>query len=51
MWDEVGYMGILYGYLGEQGQFIPKLDNPNGEGVLATASTTSLLVDIIGVAA
>ncbi len=25
--------------------------NGNGEGVLATASTTSLLVDIIGVAA
>ncbi len=31
-------------------QFVPKWDSPNGEGELATAGTTSLLVELIGVA-
>ncbi len=32
-------------------QFVPKLDSPNCEGELATACTTSLLVELLGVAA
>ncbi len=32
-------------------QFVPELYSPNGESVLATAGTTSLLVELIGVAA
>ncbi len=32
-------------------QFIPKWDSPNGEGELATACTTSLLVELECVAA
>ncbi len=32
-------------------QFIPKWDSPNAESVLATVGTTSLLVELIGVAA
>ncbi len=32
-------------------QFVPKRDSPNGEGELATARTTSLLVELAGVAA
>ncbi len=32
-------------------QFAPKWDSSNGEGELATAHTTSLLVELIGVAA
>ncbi len=31
-------------------QFVPKWDNPNGEGELVTARTTSLLVELLGVA-
>ncbi len=31
--------------------FVPKWDSPNCEGELATARTTSLLVEIVGVAA
>ncbi len=31
-------------------QFVAKWDSPNGERVLATAGTTSLLVELIGVA-
>ncbi len=31
-------------------QFVPKLNSPNGEGVLAISGTTSLLVGLIGVA-
>ncbi len=31
-------------------QFVPKWDSPNGEGELATARTTSLLVELVGVA-
>ncbi len=30
--------------------FIPKWDSPNAESVLATVGTTSLLVELIGVA-
>ncbi len=32
-------------------QFVPEWDSPNGEGELATARTTSLLVELVGVAA
>ncbi len=32
-------------------QFVPKWDSPNGEKELATTGTTSLLVELIGVAA
>ncbi len=32
-------------------QFVPKWDIPNCEGELATAHTTSLLVELVGVAA
>ncbi len=32
-------------------QFVPKWDSPNCEGELATARTTSLLVELVGVAA
>ncbi len=32
-------------------QFVPKWGSPNGEGELATAHTTSLLVELVGVAA
>ncbi len=32
-------------------QFVPKWDSPNAESVLATAGTTSLLVELIGLAA
>ncbi len=32
-------------------QFVPKWDSPNGESVLVTARTASLLVELIGVAA
>ncbi len=32
-------------------QFVPKRSSPNGEGELATARTTSLLVGLVGVAA
>ncbi len=31
--------------------FVPKRDDPNCEGGLATARTTSLLVELVGVAA
>ncbi len=31
-------------------QFVPKWDGPNGEGELATAGTTSLLVELVDVA-
>ncbi len=30
-------------------KFVPKWDGPNGEGELATARTTSLLVEVVGV--
>ncbi len=30
--------------------FVPKWDSPNGEGELTTARTTSLLVELVGVA-
>ncbi len=32
-------------------QFVPKLNSPNGESVLAISGTTPLLVELIGVAA
>ncbi len=32
-------------------QFVPKWDSSNDEGKLATARTTSLLVELVGVAA
>ncbi len=32
-------------------RFVSKLDSPNGEGEFATARTTSLLVELVGVAA
>ncbi len=32
-------------------QFVPKWDSPNGEGQMATVRTTSLLVELVGVAA
>ncbi len=32
-------------------QFVPKWNSPNGEGELATARTTSLLMELVGVAA
>ncbi len=32
-------------------QFVPKWDSPNCEGELATAPTTSLLMELVGVAA
>ncbi len=32
-------------------QFVPKRDNPNCEGELATAYAASLLVELVGVAA
>ncbi len=31
-------------------QFVPKWDNPNGEGELATMCTTFLLVELVGMA-
>ncbi len=31
-------------------QYVPKWDSPSGEGELATASTASLLVELVGVA-
>ncbi len=37
------------GYLNRQ--FVPKWDSPNCEGELATARTTSLLVELVAVAA
>ncbi len=43
-----GYHRGCVDYLNRQ--FIPKWDSPNGESVLATAGTKSLLVELIGVA-
>ncbi len=52
----------LYGCFGEQWasgsvlkdfaeEMVPKWDSPNAESVLATAVTTSLLMELIGMAA
>ncbi len=44
-----GFHGGCAGYLNRR--FLPKWDSPNGEGKLATARTTSLLVELVDEAA
>ncbi len=43
--------GVLEDFTEDALRFVPKWDPPNGESVLATNGTTSLLVEHIGVAA
>ncbi len=52
----VGVQGCLEGFHQQNSgyfsqYFVPKWDSPNAECVLAAAGTTSLLVELIGVAA